>query len=137
MPAVFGNQGFSVYVLGAPATGNYPQTKADALAAIALESGIPTPGGVIDRSITIGSTGAAQQIMAANVARVWVAIFNPVAPQVGISKTTAVWGSSTNVMVGPAESMFWATAQGNGAAYTGALTAVGLTPDMPLWAWEA
>ncbi len=137
VPAAAFNLGFSVYVLGAPSIGSIPQTKAAALAAIAAASGVATPGTEVDRSITIAAMAVSQQVMTANVTRTWVAIYSPQVSAVAISTTTpATWGADINVMLGPGQAMFWATAQGNGTPWAGAISAVSLTVGAPVWAWE-
>ena len=75
--------------------------------------------------------------MAANVARTWVALYNPFVSPIAIATGTAVWGADTNVMLGPGQAMFWATAQGNGTPWAGVLSAVSLAAGTVLWAWEA
>lgn len=136
VPAAPFNLGFSVYVLGAPAIGRIPATKAEALAAIAVASGVATPGTEVDRSITIAAAQVSQQVMAANVARSWVALYNPFVSPIAIATGAAVWGADTNVMLGPGQAMFWATAQGNGAPWAGVISAVSLAVGTMLWAWE-
>ena len=131
------NLGFSVYVLGAPAIGRIPTTKPDALAAIAVASGVATPGTEVDQSITIATAQVSQQVMAANVARSWVALYNPFVSPIAIATGAAVWGAETNVMRGPGQAMFWATAQGNGTPWAGVISAVSLAAGTVLWAWEA
>lgn len=131
------NLGFSVYVLGAPAIGRIPATKSEALAAIAVASGVATPGTEVDRSITIAASQVSQQVMPANVARAWVALYNPFVSPIAIATGAAVWGADTNVMLGPGQAMFWATAQGNGAPWAGVISAVSLAVGTMLWAWEA
>jgi hypothetical protein len=126
-----------VYVLGAPAIGRIPSTKSDALAAIAAASGVATPGTEVDQSITIATAQVSQQVMAANVARSWVALYNPFVSPIAIATGAAVWGADTNVMLGPGQAMFWATAQGNGTPWAGVLSAVSLAAGTVLWAWEA
>lgn len=49
----------------------------------------------------------------------------------------AIWGQSNNLIVGPGEAWFFATAQGLGTVFQGAMSVVGLTPGCPLFAWEA
>lgn len=137
-PAVSpGNQGFTQYVLGVPTQGNYPTVKADVLAQVASLSGVPTPGGIIDRSITITPSNTTLPLLSANPARTWMLLYNPVVPQAQISMSVALWGVSTNFILGPGEALFWATAQNLGPVYQGAMTIIGLTTPLPFWAWEA
>jgi hypothetical protein len=131
------NQGWTQLILGAPVPGDYPTTKAAALAAVAAATGVPTPGGVIDRSATIAQQNVTFTLMAPNVARTWLLLYNPATPQAQFSSGTAVWGLPTNLIIGPGEAWFQATALGTGACYTGALTAIGLYSGVQLWAWEA
>jgi hypothetical protein len=130
------NLGFTQYVLGASGIpGTYPATKAAVLSQVAALSGITTPP-VFDRSITIGSVNTSLALMAAQPTRNWLLLYNPVTPQVQVSETTATWGGLGQLILGPGEAYFWATAQNLGTPYQGALTVVGLLPMMPFWAWE-
>lgn len=148
------NQGFTPFALGGvppsaapwegvagtPQSGGfppgYPTTKAATLAAIAAVSAIPVPAGVVDRSITIAAASVTQSLMAANAARAWLLIYSPDGSMSGFSEGSAILGSTTTLMLGPGMAWFWATAQGLGTVYQGALTAVGLRVGMPVWAWE-
>ena len=144
VPTTPGNQGFSQYVLtlvdsepGASQIGvNYPLTKFGALASLAAISRVPTPA-VIDRSIVLTRSNIAAQVLAANPARAFLALYSPVTAPTALNLGTALWGLTTNLMIGPGEAWFWATAQGLGAAYQGAIQAISLTPSQPLWVWEA
>lgn len=49
----------------------------------------------------------------------------------------ALWGQSNNLIIGPGEAWFFATSQGLGTVFQGAMSVVGLTPGVPLFAWEA
>lgn len=131
------NQGFSAYLLGAPLPSDYPTTKAEVLAQVASLSGVPTPGGIVDHSITITTPNITRSLLASNPARTWMLFYNPAVPQVQISKVTTVWGAITNLSIGPGEAMFWANAQNLAPVYTGAMTGVGLIAPMPFWIWEA
>lgn len=144
-PTTPGNQGFTQYVLGAPGqpypagnpnVPNYPTVKSQVLEALAQFSGIPTPGSITDRSVVLSPANTTVSVMAANPSRAWLAIYSPVQPPAFISKGTALLGAATNLAMGPGQCWFWATAQGLGTVYQGALTAIGLTSGMPLWAWE-
>lgn len=130
------NQGFTQYVLNSPALGDYPTTKADVLSQIATISGIPTPAVVTDRSVTL-TQNLTVDIMAANPLRTWLLIYSPVVPPAAISKSTALWGAITNLMLGPGQAWFWANAQELSTVYKGVLTGIGLTPGMALYAWES
>lgn len=131
------NQGFTQYILGAPYPGLYPTTKSAVLAQVATLSGIPTPVGIVDRSTVINPANVTINLMNANPARTWLLLYNPVTAQAQISMTIALWGTITNLILGPGEAYFWATSQGFGTVYQGALTIIGLTPQMNFWGWEA
>jgi hypothetical protein len=135
-PTSPGNQQWTQLILGAPIAGDYPTTKAAALAAVAAATGVPTPAGIIDRSIVIAKQNVTQALAPANPARSWLLIYNPSGPQAQFSAGTAVWGAVTNLIVGPGEAFFQATGVSVQACYQGALTAIGLYPGVPLWAWE-
>lgn len=137
-PAVSpGNLGFSQYVLGSSVPGLYPTTKPEVLAQVAALSGIPTPT-YFDRSITISRTNTSLPLLTAQATRYWMLLYNPTNAMVQVALPgPAAWGTITNLILGPGEAYFWATAQNFGTVYLGAMTAVGLTPDMPFWCWEA
>ncbi len=137
VPTTPNNQGFTQYVLGAPTPGDYPTTKSAVLGQVAQLSGVPTPGGLVDRSITLSPANQTVPLVAANSARAFLLVYSPVVPPASISTGTALWGASTNLTLGPGQAWFWATAQGLGTVYQGAMTAIGLTPGLPLWCWEA
>lgn len=130
------NQGFTQYVLGSSVPGLYPTTKADVLAQVAQLSGIATPPN-FDRSITISPTNSTLPLILAYTERYWLLLYNPTNAQVQISKTNALWGAITNLILGPGEAYFWSTAQNFAPCYAGAMSAVGLTPNMPFWCWES
>lgn len=114
---------------------------------IAMDSGIPIPGNIVDRSGTIAQGSVAQQIMAANPARTWLAIFDPSAYPIGVSKGTATFSPftviqpigtiETTITVGFGGALFWATAQSLGTVYQGALTVISQSAGQAFWAWEA
>lgn len=135
-PTSPGNQGWTQLILGAPVPGDYPTTKPAALDAVAAATGVPTPPFIADRSKTITQQDVTFTLMAANASRSWLLVYNPSGPQAQFSSGTAVWGAISNLIIGPGEAWFQATALGNGPCYTGALTAVGLYPEVELWAWE-
>ena len=131
------NQGFTQYVLDSVSLATYPTMKADVLAQVAAVSGIPTPStGVTDWSITL-LQNQTQSLIPINPIRTWLLIYNPAGPQAEISLGTALLGAITNLILGPGEALFWATSQGLGNVTTSAITAIGLTPGMPLFAWDA
>lgn len=114
---------------------------------VAVNSGIPIPGNIVDRSGVITTGSVAQQIMAANPLRTWMLIFNPSAFPMGMSKGTATFGIftviqpigtlQTTIIVGFGGAMFWATAQGLGTVYQGAVTVISQSAGQPFWAWES
>jgi hypothetical protein len=114
----------------------YPTTKAGALGSLEVTSGIPVPSTIVDRSISLGQN-MTQTLMAANPARAWLAIYSPSQAPSAFNLATAVWGLTTNLMIGPGQCWFWATSAGLGTVWQGAITAISLTPGNPLWAWEA
>ena len=115
----------------------YPTTKYGALSSLASFSGIPFPLTLIDRSTKIAASNMAQPLFAANPARQWIAIYNPVGTQFAVSTGAAAFGSLSSMMTGPGECWFWATAQQAGAVWQGAMTVIGLNVGAPVWAWEA
>lgn len=134
-----GNFRFVDYQLGSIDDFTYPTTKAATLAAIASATGIPVPLTLVDRSIIFSAASTSQALMGANAEpRTWLAIYSPAQPYAAISTTTAILGATgTSLPIGPAQSWIQADSLGNGASYTGALTAAGLTSGMNLFAWEA
>lgn len=132
-----GNQGFQQYVLGAPIFGDYPTVKARVLTAVAALSGIPIPGGLLDRSKTIVSQNTSAQLMAA-ASRSYLLIYNPTNPQVQISLgSPAVWGATDNLIIGPGQAWFCATAQNLASPFQGDIAYNGLLSGMTVFAWEA
>ncbi len=144
LPTTPGNYGFTQYIVGGATVLPYPpNTKAATLAAVAALSGIPTPSQLFDRSIVLTSAHRSFNVFQTQPARGWVLIYNPVNPQVQLTLalsppgfTTATWGVSTNLILGPGEAYFAALQQDLGSPYLGAISAIGLFPNMPLWAWE-
>lgn len=140
-----GLEGFTQYTL--TPTDDPPQVKSDVLGQIAADSGIATPVVVTDRSGMIAGVNVAQQVMAANPARTWLLLYDPDAAQLGISKGTASFGAfsviqpigtlATTIVLGAGEALFWATAQGLGTVYQGAVSAVGMLAGRSFYAWEA
>ena len=137
-----GNFGFTQYLLGnqgqTPANPMqaYPVTKTTALASLAALSGIATPMPYADHSATVAASNTTQTLMSANPARVWLAIYSP-GPLFAISTGHAAYGSASNIIVGPGECWFWATAQGYGTVYQGAMTVVSLQKGASVFAWDA
>jgi hypothetical protein len=134
-PTTPGNQNFLQYILGTPNAGTYPTDKPDVLAAVAAITGVPTPAGIVDRSITITPANTTLTLMA-DGGREWLLIYNPAQPVCAFNLATALWGSTTNLMIGPGEAWFASSASGN-PPWTGAITAIGLTANVPLYAWES
>lgn len=144
-PVVIGLEGFTQYTL--TPTDDPPQVKSDVLAQIAADSGIATPVVLTDRSGTITGINVAQQVMAANPLRSWLLLYDPDAAQLGLSKGTATFGAfsviqpigtlATTIVLGAGEALFWATAQGLGTVYQGAVSAVGMLAGRNFYAWEA
>lgn len=133
------NQGFTGYVFGAPGLGVYPMTPASVLAAVAQASGVPTPTNPAPffKATTITPTNQTLSLVQSNPLRNFFLIYNPWQSQVQFSFGTAVWGVSTNLILGPGEAYFWATAQGLQPTFTGPMTLIGLTPGAQVWTWEA
>jgi hypothetical protein len=133
------NQGFTQYVLGDPAGGYglayYPTTKSAVLSQIAALTGIATPGGIIDRSVTIVA-GATVTLMAANPARSYLLLYNPTQSMAWFNEGTATLGADGNLQTGPGNAWFMAHAQLLAPTYTGALTVTGLTGGTQFYAWE-
>lgn len=148
------NQGFTPFLLGGvppaataweavagtPAPGGfppgYPTAKPAVLAAIAALTSIPATQ-IIDASIVIATASTSQALMTAQPARTWLLIYSPTGQLSGFSAGSALLGSMTTLMLGPGQAWFMATAQGLGDCYTGALSAVGLFANMPVWAWQS
>lgn len=136
-PTTPDNQGFTQFVLESPALGDYPMTKIDVLAQVAALTGIPTPPGVVDRSVTTLQNRSVS-VMAANPLRTWLLIYSPAVPPVAMALLDqAFWGGITNLPIGPGQCFFWADAQMLTATYKGALSIVGLIPGMNLFAFES
>lgn len=138
-----GLEGFTQYTF--TPTDNPTQSKAAVLAAVAAASGIATPGALTDRSGTIAAVNVAQTVMVANPLRSWLLLYDPDAAQLGLSKGTATFGQfttvgsalETTIIIGPGMALFWATAQGGGAVYQGAVTAIGMLAGRRFYAWES
>lgn len=149
LPTSPGNQGFTQFVINASIPPFYPMTKSGVLSAVAALSGVPTPSQVFDRSTVLTTSNTAAPVMGTQPARGWMVIYNPTNPQAQITlsnangpplpaaNASATWGVITNLILGPGEAYVWATSQGLGACYEGALAAIGLFPGMAFWAWES
>lgn len=130
------NQGFTQYLLGGAIPGLYPTTKAEVLSQVAQLSGVATPP-TFDRSIVTTPANTSIALLSPQAARTWLLLYNPSNAPVQVNKSsTAVWGTITNLILGPGEAYFWATDQGFTATYTGAMAAVGLAPAQEFWCWE-
>jgi hypothetical protein len=133
------NQGLTQFVLEPSFFNevNYPPTMGPVLAAIAAATGVATPTVPSLVSYVVKMTGATVSLVPPNNQRTFLAVYNPTQFTAQISLGNATQGAIQNMSIGPNEVYFSATAQGLGPAYVGALTAVGLFPGLPLWAWEA
>lgn len=115
-----------------------PVPKAQVLAAVAILSGVPTPAQIFDRSLTLTIPRMSYPVMGTQPARGWLLLYSPVAaPAQAALAAQATWGTRTNLAIGGGEAWFWSTAQGIGAAYQGALSVVGSSPNLQFWAWES
>lgn len=134
------NQSFSQYTLGASfvASGLPPAlTQAGVLASVSQLSGVPTPiGGALASYIIPMLGNSTVALLATNATRSFLLIYNPTQVPAQISTGTARQGTITNLSIGPGETYFWATAQGLAPVYQGSMTAIGLSPGLPLWVWE-
>jgi hypothetical protein len=137
-PASPDNLGMTRYQMSiaAPLAGTYPTTKAAALAAVAQVSGIPTPVGVNDQSITIKG-GRAQTLLMPNAARNWMVLYNPTQQLAEFALGSTAWNGTMNLAIGPGDAYFWASAQNLSPVYQGIVTAIGEYAGLPLWAWDA
>lgn len=137
LPTSPSTKGFTQYVINAAISGLYPVEKAAVMSAIAGLSGVATPGGLVDRSVTVSPANQSISVMNANPARDYLLLYNPSGPQVQLYLGVgAIWGNIANLIMGPGEAYFWATAQLLGVPYAGALSVIGLYPGMPFFAWE-
>lgn len=143
LPTTPGNYGFQQYIINSSLFPDFPTTKSGVLNAIAAITGIPIPSQIFDRSVTLTHANTSYQVLQTEPARTWVLIYSPVNPQTQLTLalsppgfTTAVWGALNNLIIGPGEAFWAATQYGLGAPYLGAISAIGLFPGMPLWAWE-
>src|SRR5579859_5220661 len=132
------NQGLTQFVLEPSfvTETNYPPMMGAVLAEIAAATGVSTPSLLSLASYVVQMTGSTVRLVPPNNQRTFLAIYNPTQFTAQISLGTAIQGGLNNLSIGPNEVYFSATQQGLGAAYAGPLTAVGLFPGLPLWAWE-
>lgn len=109
------------------------------LAQLAEMTGIPVPGTIQSRNGTIAAAGVAQSLVGANPTRSYIAIFNPCSAPIGVctAQATAELGVPPTMTIGFGGCLFWATAQGYGAPYGGAMTVVGDIADVPFYCYEA
>lgn len=112
------------------------QAKTDVLAAVATLSRVATPAGITDRSSTIAAQGVAQQLVAANAVRSWITIYNPTDVPMAVSTGQAAFGARSSVILGAGSALFWATAQGLGAPWAGAMTVIAQFAGSPFWVWD-
>lgn len=115
----------------------YPTSKSAVLAAIAAASGIPTPGQVLDYSTTIVRASTTQALIGGQPERTWLLMYSPTGPLSGFSEGAAILGATQTLMFGPGQAWFWATSQGLGTVYPGAITVAGLIAGMPIWVWQS
>lgn len=136
LPTTPGNLGFTQYTFPQfilPATAN---TMSAVLAAVVVNSGVASPGGLAAYAVPM-SQNSTTSILLANPLRTYLLVFNPTQMVVQITTGTATLGGLGNLGIGPGEAYFWATAQGLGQVYQGAMTAVSpFGGSLPLWIWE-
>jgi hypothetical protein len=168
-----GNMGFTPYNLLTPTTlvqpggmpgfspfTPWPITKANALASLALRTGVPTPGALADWSIT-PARDVVTTLLPANPFRAWLAVYSPGGIFV-FSTGTALVGSQTSTFIDPGEAWFWppsaiepdiavnpdgtpavnpdgtpASGPGSASVYQGALTVISIQGSNPIWAWDS
>lgn len=122
-----------------PGFETYPTDKGNALYSLQVATGIASPGAtLVDYGSTVSKPNVSQLLVPSNNARTWLFVYNPgpLPFQFALAAST-VWGSASNVFVGPGTGMFWADVQGKGPVYKGLISAVSLTYGAPLWAWDA
>lgn len=109
------------------------------LSQLAQMTGIPIPGTIQSRNGTIAQAGVAQSLVGANPSRSYIAIFNPCSAPIGVCTAISVaeLGVAPTINIGFGGCLFWATAQGYGVPYGGAMTVVGEIPGVPYYAYEA
>lgn len=145
------NLGFSQYVLGSPAFGDYPNPmtgfprstsdaagKAQVLAQVAQLSSIPVPTQALDYGTIVEQQNVSQLLLDPQPMRNWLLFYNPSNPPVQVALSDqGFWGMATNLAVGPGEAYFWSSLQGLGNAWAGSLSLIGLYPGMPFWIWQS
>ena len=151
IPTSPGNLGFSQYVLGSPAWAeDYPNvftgvppntTHIDGLYAVvnqvAALSLVPTPANFYFRGIVIDQQNISQVLLHSQPTRNVLIFYNPSsAPAQVALDTTAVWGMTTNLAVGPGEAYFWATAQGLGQCYQGPISVISQQQGIEFWCFN-
>lgn len=105
------------------------------LAQLSEMTGIPVPADIQIYNGTITTPEVAQALIPASPTRSYIAIFNPCTAPIYVSTGTAVAGVAPAIMLGSGGCLFWATAQGFGQAYTGAMTVVGYFAECPFYAY--
>lgn len=125
-----------IYQDGAAIPGLYPPTPEMALAAVALASGVPTPTSLNFTAVPLSPANEPVLLLAPNASRTFLLIYNPNVMVMQFSKGIATYGALSNLVIGPGQANFWATAQGLAPVYQGALTAVGQFPQLSLWVWQ-
>ena len=121
---------------GAPIPGLYPTVELAVLQWIASASGIAIPTDLAFSSVPLLPANTAVPLLGVNSKRTYLLIYNPTQVPAQFSKGQAVQGALSNLAIGPGQAYFWATAQGLGDVYTGALTAISEFGVLPLWVWE-
>ena len=136
LPTTPGNLGFTQYGLGQFILPLSPPSMPAVVAQVVANSGVTVPAGLAGYVVPI-ARNATTTIALANPNRTWFLIFNPTQMNMQISTSTAVLGGLGNLAIGPGEAYFWATLQGLGTVYQGAMTAVSTWGgNLPLWVWE-
>lgn len=151
VPTSPGNLGFSQYVLNSPAyvedypnvfTGVPPGTTHLAglyavVNQVAQLSGVPTPLAFYFRGVVIQQQNVSQVLLHTQPTRQFLIFYNPSsAPAQVALATTAVWGMTTNLAVGPGEAFFWATAQGLGQSYQGPISVISQQQGIEFWCFN-
>lgn len=122
------------YREGASIPGLFPAVQAAVLASTIAASGVSPPSNL--GAFSVPMTGGTVQLVPANPNRTYLLIYNPAVLQAQFSLGIATQGALGNLSIGPGEAFFWATVQGLGPVYQGAMTAIGQYPGLPLWVWE-
>lgn len=126
----------ATYQDGAPIPGLYPALQNVVLQSISAASGIAAPSSTAASVVPLTPANTPVPLLGANPSRSYLLIYNPTQMPAQFSKGIAQQGAITNLSIGPGQAYFWATQQGLGQVYQGALTAVGLFAPLPLWVWE-